>query len=98
MLQDSPNTYKVYTSDDTGWLSGRPLPETVTFTTAHEGLAVPSPHCLELHALCCEVTKLSGAGEYVELVQDELEELKVLAGDGSSAELLSFALSSVAVP
>ena len=58
---------------------------------------MPSPHYLELHALCCEVANLSGAGEYVDLLQDELEELKVLATDDSSAELFSFALSSVPV-
>jgi hypothetical protein len=38
---------------------------------------------------------LSGAGEYVDLVQDELEEQRVLAGDGSSSELLTFALSAI---
>ena len=45
----------------------------VTFTTAREELAVPSPDYLALHALCCEVTNLSGAGEYVDLVKDTLE-------------------------
>ena len=40
---------------------------------------------------------LSGAGEYVDLVEDKLEELEVLARDGSSADLLSFALSCVTV-
>ena len=69
----------------------------VTFTTAKEGLAVPSPHYLALHALCCEVTNLSGAGEYVDLVQEKLEDMKVLAKDGSSADLFSFALSSITV-
>jgi hypothetical protein len=34
---------------------------------------------------------LSGAGEHVDLVQDKLEELTVLVGNGSSVELLSFA-------
>ena len=40
---------------------------------------------------------LSGAGEDVDLVQHELEEMEILARDGSSAELLSFALSSTIV-
>lgn len=73
------------------------LPETVTFTTTDTQLPVPSPYYLELHALCCEVTHLSGAGEYVGLVDHDLKGMQVLASDGSSAELLSFALSSVLV-
>ncbi len=40
---------------------------------------------------------LSGAGNFIDLVTDELEEMEVLAQDGSSAELLSFALSYVTV-
>ena len=97
MLLDSPNTYKTYSTFGTRWLSGRPFPDTVTFTTTDERLAVPSRHYLELHALYCEVTNPSGAGEYVALVQDKLEELKALARDGSSAELLAFALSDITV-
>ena len=97
MLQDSPNTYKVYSIFGTRRLAGRPLPDTVTFTTTDERLAVPSRHYLELHALCCEVTNPSGAGEFVAMAQEKLEGLKVLARDGSSAELLAFALSGVTV-
>jgi len=96
-VTDSPNIYKVHTRTGTRKLAGRPLPETVTFTTTDERLPVPSQHYLELHALCCEVTMLSGAGEYVDLVEDKLEGMEVLARDGSSAELLSFALSCVTV-
>ena len=73
------------------------LPETVTFTTTDTQLPVPSPYYLELHALCCEVTHLSGAGEFVDRVEHELKGMQVLANDGSSAELLSFALSCVLV-
>ena len=40
---------------------------------------------------------LSGAGEYVDMVEDKLKEVATLARDGSSAELLSFALSSIPV-
>ena len=40
---------------------------------------------------------LSGTGEYVDLVEDKLKEVVILARDGSSAELLSFALSSIPV-
>ena len=73
-------------------LSGRPLyTRDSHLNTNRYRLPVPSRHYFELHALFWEVTELSGAGEYVELVQDKLEELKVLARDGSSAGLLCFA-------
>ena len=39
---------------------------------------------------------LAGAGEYVDWVQDQTEETRVLARDGSSAQLLSIALSVIA--
>jgi len=54
-------------------------------------LAVPSPAYLEMHALCREVVMLSGAGEYLDRDQDELEGIRVLVKDGSSAPLLSIA-------
>ena len=54
-------------------------------------LAVPSPAYLKMHALCCEVAMLSGAGEYLDRDQDELEGIRVLVKDGSSAPLLSIA-------
>lgn len=56
-------------------LGGRPLPKTITFTTTNRELQVPSPYYLELHALCCEVAELSGAGKYLDQVEDELEEI-----------------------
>jgi diacylglycerol kinase len=40
---------------------------------------------------------LSGAEEYVDWVQDQFEETRVLARDGSSAQLLSIALSAIAM-
>jgi len=61
---------------------------TFNYHTDPRRLAVPSPAYLEMHALCCEVAMLSGAGEYLDRDQDEL---RVLVKDGSSAPLLSIA-------
>lgn len=76
---------------------GAQLPTTITFNATDPQLPPPSRNYLELHALCCEVAMLSGAGEYVNWVQDQFEETQVLAGDGSSAQLFSFALSAALV-
>lgn len=55
----------------------------------------PSPsYFLELHALCGgEVTILSGAEQCMDCVQEKQEETRVLTQDGSSAGLLSAAVS-----
>ncbi|KAA1470712.1 hypothetical protein DENSPDRAFT_774926 [Dentipellis sp. KUC8613] len=67
------------------------IPPTIAFNT-RTGLPPPSPAYLALHALCCEVSWLSGAEEYIENIQRRTDETRVLANDGSSATLLSNAL------
>lgn len=66
---------------------------TVTFTSPDpEKLPLPSPEYLAIHAACAKVANLSGAGEYIDNVVRDLEDTSVLSKDGSSAELLEFAL------
>ena len=55
-------------------------------------LPVPSRAYFELHAACCRVANLSGAGEYIDTIMREMEEIHVLSQDGTSAEALQFAL------
>ena len=93
----SVSTNTVHTRSGILRLAGRPLPSTVTFNAEDHQRLPPSRHYLELHALCCEVAMLSGAGEHVDWVHDQFEETRVLARDGSSAQLLSIALSAVLV-
>ncbi|KAF9036025.1 hypothetical protein BDZ89DRAFT_1011474 [Hymenopellis radicata] len=69
-----------------------PHPE-ITFTTPDpEHLPVPSEDLLELHAVCCKVAHFSGAGQYIEKIWRDVEDLGVLAEDGGSATALSSAL------
>ncbi|KAF9014396.1 hypothetical protein BDZ89DRAFT_1142342 [Hymenopellis radicata] len=56
-----------------------------------EHLPVPSADLLKLHAVCCKVAHLSGAGQYIEKIWRDAEDLGVLAEDGGSR------LSSVAL-
>ena len=60
--------------------------------SAHSDLPLPNPVYLSIDAACCRVAHLSGAGEYIEKILEDLEDIQVLAKDGSSARLLSFAL------
>jgi len=53
---------------------------------------LPNATYLRIHAACCRVAHLSGAGEYMDKTLEDLEDTRVLSKDGSSAHLLSFAL------
>ncbi|KAF5388374.1 hypothetical protein D9615_000746 [Tricholomella constricta] len=66
----------------------------VTFTTKDpEYLPVPAPELLALHAMCCKVAHLSGAAEWIDMVY--ADEIGVLAPDGTSGDMLGYALSSL---
>jgi len=60
--------------------------------------APPSdPQLLALHATCARVAHMSGAAEFFDQLQRDVEETNVLAFDGSSAGLLSNLISPFAV-
>ena len=63
----------------------------ITFKT-DEDLALPNPDYLRIHAVCCRVTHLSGAAEQIDKDLEDIEYMRVLPEDGSSAHVLSFAL------
>ncbi|KAL7280247.1 hypothetical protein ACG7TL_006667 [Trametes sanguinea] len=46
----------------------------------------------QLHAACCRIAHMSGAADYVDLIFREMEEIGVLAEDGTTADVLTFAL------
>ena len=65
----------------------------VTFSPNDNGLALPDPRLLALHATCARVAHMSGAAEAFEKVERDLEDTMVLAKDGSSARLLDHLLA-----
>lgn len=89
-----PNQYRInarrayYISDITN---------PVTLVSHEPRFPLPDPSYLRLHAACAQVAHLSGAGECIDQVLRDLEDTKVLARDGTSAEVLSVALSAVRV-
>jgi len=91
VFQDTPNTYRLCATYPyyikPSWKT------TVTFTTPDpEKLPLPSPEYLGLHAACCRVANLSGAGEHIDRILREMEDIQVLSQDGTSAEVLQYAL------
>jgi len=63
-------------------------------------IPLPSRRYLELHAACCRIAHLSGAGQYIDKHLRDMESKQVLSGDGRDAELFHtalFGLASVAV-
>ena len=73
------------------------IPTTVKFVSADERIPLPSPQYLSLHAVCARVASLSGAAEYIESFDKDMENTNVLSVDGSSADLLCYALMSSSV-
>ncbi|KAJ3748142.1 hypothetical protein DFH05DRAFT_1534083 [Lentinula detonsa] len=84
------NRYRVFTAPK--FLIPGGLPEFIEFTSSYPKLPLPSPDLLALHAVCAKVAHLSGAGEYIEQLDRNVEELCVLAADGQSFYTLEHAL------
>ena len=69
-------------------------PMVVDFTSRVENAPPPPDHrLLALHAACARVAHMSGAAQFFDQVDRDVEETEVLAFDGSSAHLLSHLLS-----
>ncbi|KAK0194124.1 hypothetical protein F5146DRAFT_1101836 [Armillaria mellea] len=84
----SQNRYKIRSFDDL-----YELPAEATFTTPdNEDLPVPSEALLALHAACAKVARISGAAEYIDEVDRDVENLGVLAHNGGSGEVFNSAL------
>jgi hypothetical protein len=63
-----------------------------------EEIDLPDPQILELHAAFSRVLYLSGAGEYFETYWRKMDEICVLASDGSThLDLLLMAPQSAAL-
>jgi hypothetical protein len=97
-------TYNICASDP--FTFGARVHKQVTFSvpddvirkchTAEKSLpALPSPDLIALHAACARVAHMSGAAEYLDRLERDVEETTVLANDGSSAHLLHGLLSLV---
>ncbi|KAI0360265.1 hypothetical protein OH77DRAFT_1418134 [Trametes cingulata] len=56
---------------------------------AREGLPLPNPEYLRLHAMCCRVLHLSGAAEYIDKMECASEDHGALVEDGSMQERLA---------
>ena len=71
------------------------VPEKIMFTSSDPtNLPVPSPELWALHATCAKVAHFSGAGAYLDELDQDVEDLGVLAGDGRSVDVLTQALTT----
>jgi len=89
-LEGQENTYTIRARRGYHLKSCKANP--ITFRSTHPGLPLPNPIYLKIHASCCRIAHLSGAGEYMDKTLEDLEEMRVLSKDGTSAHLLAFAL------
>ncbi|KAG6381503.1 hypothetical protein JVT61DRAFT_85 [Boletus reticuloceps] len=90
-IEGQSNTYKVCTVTRRFRQTG--LQEVVTLTSSDpENLPLPSTEYLAIHACCARVANLSGAAGYLDRIYRDRDEIRVLAEDGSSANLLGYLL------
>ncbi|KAK0240663.1 hypothetical protein EDD85DRAFT_933864 [Armillaria nabsnona] len=89
-----PDTYEIHTyPSDLNAEYG--LPDRVTLKDATGGkIPLPNRRYFKLHDACAKIAHLSGAGEVVEQLFRDLEDVQVLTEDGGSHYLLSLALLS----
>jgi hypothetical protein len=67
----------------------------ITFTSTDPSLPLPNPEYLKLHAAVCRVAHMSGAADYLDQEDRDVDRVGVLARDGSSANLLASRLQYV---
>jgi len=67
----------------------------ITFTSTDHNLPLPNSEYLKLHAAVCRVAHMCGAAGYLDQEDRDVDRIKVLARDGSSANLLASRLSYV---
>ncbi|KAI9437453.1 hypothetical protein H4582DRAFT_277290 [Lactarius indigo] len=96
-VEGSPNTYTIKATDTVYLVSCKADDRRITLTSAFADLPLPNPVYFEIHAACCRVAHLSGAGEYMNKVLEDMEDTSVLSEDGSSAHILSFVLQQEAI-
>ncbi|KAK0472331.1 hypothetical protein IW261DRAFT_1405221 [Armillaria novae-zelandiae] len=91
---DDNNTYEIHTYPS-GLNTTYRCPDRVTLTDATNGnIPLPDRRYFQLHDACARIAHLSGAGDIVEQLLRDMEDMKVLAEDGGSNQLLSLVLSS----
>jgi len=91
-MPDKPHQYKILY-----FTSRRPalMRDFITLSTEKPELPLPDPVLLALHATCCKVAHLSGASEHIDQNYRDADEINVLAEDGTSGDVLSYALLSL---
>ena len=87
------NQYTLHTTDPCILIG---LPQTVTFT-AQINAPLPDPCYLALCTACAKVAHLSGAGEYIDSVNRDIDTTLVLVRDGSSSSTLINTMTRVRI-
>jgi len=87
LQDDQNNTYAIRARQDGILLQCKNNPITLT-SHHHPDLSLPNRTFLAIHAACCRIANLSGATEYIlKTLDDDMEEIGVLAKGGSSTQV-----------
>ncbi|KAI9733994.1 MAG: hypothetical protein M1834_002651 [Cirrosporium novae-zelandiae] len=83
-IEDQPHTYKIDSTETVDSLRLPIFPITRALHLTHEHtIDPPSPQLLVFHSACVTILQMSGAGEYIDKILEDLDETIVKA-DGSS--------------
>jgi hypothetical protein len=84
-VPDKPNTYTIHTRKGAAPLPfGDPGEITFSNHDPDNPCSLPSEQLLAIHAACSKILHASGAGEYLEKLLRDRDEINVLAEDGST--------------
>jgi hypothetical protein len=103
---DIPLQYRICTRDER-YIQGDVPSRVITFdnyaksknVAKFRGLDLPLPDArlLALHATCARVAHMSGAAEYMDKWDRDVEGMKTLSSDGSSASVLFEEVNKIAI-
>jgi hypothetical protein len=92
-----PNTY-IARKPNPSWDNVVPHGAKVVFRNHASGildLPLPDQRLIDLHAACCKVAHKSAAAEFFDKHDRDMEEVRMLAYDGSTVALLETALQCI---
>ena len=85
LQDDQDNTYAIRARRNGILQQCRDNP--ITLTSQHPDLPLPNRTFLAIHAACCRIADLSGATEYIEKTEKDMEDIGVLGKGGSSTQV-----------
>ncbi len=83
-IQNIDNRYKFVCYERQAWMGRRYIRDVVTLHDHGSRIELPSRELLQLHAAIAKILNMTAAGEIIDRVLRDREDINVLAQDGST--------------